>query len=289
MNLVLENGLYTADLSPSHLDRILDIGCGPGDWAIQMGRRFPSSDITAIDIGPFDITPSCIPSNVHFLMDDAEEEWYYPSPFSYIHLRFMSGAFSDWSYIYRQAYRNLRPGGILEILDWDYDICNWPGVESQSFDYFSIFGQAVTTSASTSGYPRNTTHLSPPFTDLKSAGFKSITRQTITLPIGQASAGDDPKQITIGKMISIVLLEGVEAQSLRLLTKYGGWSAEGARELCEKVRGELRSQVDSLFLRIPVVVAKKEDDDNEDDDNKVEEEEEERGEEKANITEKEGK
>jgi len=36
-----------------------------------------------------------------------------------VHLRNMAGAFADWSFIYRQSFSCLRPGGYIEILDFD--------------------------------------------------------------------------------------------------------------------------------------------------------------------------
>jgi len=47
-----------------------------------------------------------IPPNVRFEVDDMEEEWAYPSAsFDYIHMRSMSGSFSDWDRVLEQAYK----------------------------------------------------------------------------------------------------------------------------------------------------------------------------------------
>lgn len=49
--------------------RILDVATGTGDWAIQMGDAFPSSEIIAIDLSP--IQPDDVPPNVSFYVEDA--------------------------------------------------------------------------------------------------------------------------------------------------------------------------------------------------------------------------
>ena len=47
-----------------------------------------------------------VPSNTVFVIDDMEDEWTYPNNhFDYIHMRSLSGSFTDWDAILTQAYR----------------------------------------------------------------------------------------------------------------------------------------------------------------------------------------
>ena len=67
---LLTNSLYLAPLSPSRPPRaILDIATGVGDWAIEMGDRFPKSLIIGTDLSP--IQPAEVPPNVHFFVEDS--------------------------------------------------------------------------------------------------------------------------------------------------------------------------------------------------------------------------
>lgn len=62
--------LYFAPLDkmkPPH--SILDVATGLGDWAIQMGDLFPSSEIIATDLSP--IQPDQVPPNVNFYVEDS--------------------------------------------------------------------------------------------------------------------------------------------------------------------------------------------------------------------------
>src|SRR3979490_1172384 len=43
--------------------RILDVGCGFGNWAIEMANEYPSSQVFGVDIQPGN--PSNLPPNVH--------------------------------------------------------------------------------------------------------------------------------------------------------------------------------------------------------------------------------
>lgn len=84
---------------------------------------FPDCQVTGIDLSPGQPTlyvPSLllslkkytgkliretrVPPNVKFVIDDAEDMWLYQEKFDFIHVRLMSGCFSDWANFLRQAY-----------------------------------------------------------------------------------------------------------------------------------------------------------------------------------------
>src|SRR2546429_9251440 len=41
--------LLPPSLDPSTLHRVLDIGCGPGDWCVEVAEMFPSCEVLGID------------------------------------------------------------------------------------------------------------------------------------------------------------------------------------------------------------------------------------------------
>ncbi|KAL5051217.1 hypothetical protein BDW71DRAFT_194268 [Aspergillus fruticulosus] len=233
--------------------RILDIGTGPGDWAIEMSAAYPNATIIATDIGVFDngLGSTIDLPNVSFQLDDARDEWTYHEPFDLIHLRGLAGAFSDWPAIYRQAFRHLIPGGYIEISDADpaADIVSIPNPEDS---YLSIFTSAMRSAAKTAGYPRDLCHLLPNV--LTTAGFVDVHVIERTIPVGIWP--DDPREKTLGKMALIALLEGLEAYSLRQLTATGDWTEEGVRNLCAKVKMELLA-AGRLTARVKTVTARK--------------------------------
>jgi predicted methyltransferase len=55
------------------------------------------------------------------VIDDIEESWDYPSSqqFDYIHQRSMAGSIANWSALYKQALKNMKPGGWFEIQEFD--------------------------------------------------------------------------------------------------------------------------------------------------------------------------
>jgi hypothetical protein len=51
-----------------------------------VGDKYPEAQITGIDLSP--IQPNFVPENVHFFVDDFEEEWVDPeNKYDYIHVR----------------------------------------------------------------------------------------------------------------------------------------------------------------------------------------------------------
>lgn len=250
--ILLDGRLTTAPLTMES-PRILDIGTGPGDWAIEMSAEHPNATIIASDLGVFDsgLGHLSLP-NVDFQLADAHSQWTYHDPFDLIHIRGLSGAFQDWRSIYHQALTHLKPGGYIEVADAD------PAADTVSFrqaepsSSLRVYASALRAAAAESGYPRDLHHLR---TDaLTAAGFVDVRVLERTIPIGLWP--DDLHEKTLGKMALVALLEGLEAYALRPLTRSGRWSLEDARRLCEKVKRECRG-ADRLTARVRIVTGRK--------------------------------
>ncbi|KAJ5584049.1 uncharacterized protein N7459_003849 [Penicillium hispanicum] len=251
--LILLDGRLTSAPLTTNSPRILDVGTGPGDWAIEMSAEYPNATIIASDLGVFDsgLGHLSLP-NVDFQLADAQTEWTFHDPFDLVHLRGLSGAFQDWHTVYTQAFTHLKPGGYIEVSDVDpaADTISSPAADASS--YLRIYAEALRAAAQETGYPRDLHHLRP--SALIDAGFTDVSVLERTIPVGLWP--DDLHEKTIGKMALIVLLEGLEAYALRPLTRHARWSREAALELCENVKTELLS-ADRLTARVRVVTARK--------------------------------
>ncbi|KAJ5677521.1 uncharacterized protein N7477_003154 [Penicillium maclennaniae] len=117
-NLALNGALFRAPVD-KNIQRALDIGTGTGIWAIDFADSFPSAEVIGTDLSP--IQPSWVPPNLQFLVDDAESPWLYSAgrPFDFIHARDLGGAIANWPRLLRQAYEHLRPGGWIELQEFE--------------------------------------------------------------------------------------------------------------------------------------------------------------------------
>jgi len=115
-------GLYPQQLALAQRSHILDIGCGPGEWALEIAQRFPESRVTGIDISDLMITyarytaESLHITNVQFQVLDARQPLTLPdASFDLVNARFIVGFMSKarWPQLIGECFRLLRPGGIF--------------------------------------------------------------------------------------------------------------------------------------------------------------------------------
>lgn len=94
--------------------RIMDVGTGFGDWAIEAGDRYPSARVIGLDLSP--IQSVWIPPNVEFVVDDVEDNaWIHGSDFDLIHFRIVAVTLKNPAAAAKTAFDNLRPGGWVEF------------------------------------------------------------------------------------------------------------------------------------------------------------------------------
>ena len=229
------------------IDRILDIGSGSGDWAIAMAERYPSCEIIATDIWPFQ--PAGIPPNLMYEIDDARLEWDFLEKFNYIHVRGLAGAFEDWSIIYKQINDVCSDDGVVEITDLSFVRYKVAKPDSALQRYNDVLVEA----ARLAKMSLSLEHLQEQ--NIQAAGFRVFRRVSIEIPIGQGQS--NPQKESLGKLALVTVLEGLEAQSLRLLTTHLGWTVEQVEDLCDQVKEEIMRAGLEPFMICQIVIAKK--------------------------------
>ncbi|CAI2167340.1 13101_t:CDS:2 [Funneliformis geosporum] len=98
---------------------VLDVGCGPGTWLIEMANEFPRSHFTGIDISPV-FPREAKPDNANFLEANLLDGLPFENDsFDYIHMRFLIAAFSksEWETAINELVRVTKVGGIIEIVE----------------------------------------------------------------------------------------------------------------------------------------------------------------------------
>lgn len=169
----LVNGdLYRAPISPSNTHRILDFGTGTGNWAFEMAEAFPHAEIVGTDLSP--IQPVWCPPNCRFFIDDVESEWTYlpHEAFDYIHGRVMAGSISDWDRLLSQIYDHLKPGGWVELQEYECSVWSDDGTH-QRVEAFHEWARKVNDASIQFGKPVNVADVLPQ--KIRDAGFVDVT------------------------------------------------------------------------------------------------------------------
>ena len=191
-----------------------------------MGERYPNAEIIATDISVFQAT--YVPSNVVFQVDDARGEWTYTQLFGFIHIQGLARAFSDWPEIYAKAFRHLKQGGFLEVADFGF-----ARLSGNIRDpYVDVFNGACQSAADKA---RDSVRIGTYEAKRTYSGWLCI-RKTSDYSGAARHLVPDLRKHLLGKMALIAILEGLEAVSLRFLTKQLGWKADDVRELCGRVK-----------------------------------------------------
>ncbi|KAL9552153.1 hypothetical protein MBANPS3_003909 [Mucor bainieri] len=98
---------------------VLDLGCGPGTWLMDVATEYPSSQFIGVDM--CDVFPNNIrPPNVSFQVGNALERLpFSDNTFDFVNIRLFIIALKgeEWPVVIQEAYRILKPGGYLQIVE----------------------------------------------------------------------------------------------------------------------------------------------------------------------------
>ncbi|KEZ44961.1 hypothetical protein SAPIO_CDS2338 [Scedosporium apiospermum] len=244
--LVLDNKLQLAPLGDD-VQRVLDVGCGTGAWAIDFADENPAAEVVGVDLSP--IQPNFLPPNCKFEVDDLIQDWTYPEDhFDFIHVRFMTGCIPDWVEFYKKAMRRMKPGGWIEHVELssiarsddgslkpDTALVKWA-------DIFQKIGAATGKSFSIS-------ETAPDL--IREAGFTNIQHRTLKIPIGTW-----PKDRTLkhwGAWNRQFLLQAIEGLSIRGLTEILGWTFEEAQLYLVQIRADITDPKIHSYIEMIVV------------------------------------
>lgn len=196
---------------------MLDIGTGTGLWAIDFADAYPSASVIATDLSP--IQPTLVPPNVEFQVDDFCNPWTFtPESFDFIHARCIYGSVADYSALYGEVMRHLKPGGWFEqaeisVISRSED-GSIAGTSTERWGPLALecgenFGKSFGIAEDTEKFFRE-------------AGFENVTYRTFKWPIGPWPR--DRRMKEIGAYNRIGWEEGLEGWAMFLFTNYLGVS-----------------------------------------------------------------
>ncbi|EFX02114.1 methyltransferase type 11 [Grosmannia clavigera kw1407] len=147
LTMLMDDKLYLAPL-PEHIDKAIDIGTGTGIWAIQI--------------------------------DDFSKPWTFDeNSVDYVHVRWLSGCVQDWTKLFKEAFRVLKPGGYIESCDFDSNVSSDDGSVNEKMA-LSQWGHIYTEGTKKLGFPMSFHPVGEgrQHNGLRDAGFVDITEKS---------------------------------------------------------------------------------------------------------------
>jgi ubiquinone/menaquinone biosynthesis C-methylase UbiE len=167
---------------------ILDIGCGPGSWAMNISTLFPGADIIGIDISRLMVEyatarASILPEkNVCFEVKDALNPLQFPfenEDYDFINLALASSwvpTVAAWMQLLQQCFAMAQRGGIVAVTESEIALTNSQALNRLQTILLAAF-QASGRSPSVGQSFGVTTHLGR---TLRAAGFQQVTIEVNT-------------------------------------------------------------------------------------------------------------
>ncbi|KAI8364714.1 S-adenosyl-L-methionine-dependent methyltransferase [Radiomyces spectabilis] len=166
--------------------QVLDVGCGPGTWVLEMSTDYGNADFYGVDLCtmfPTTIKPSNAYFHHHNFITDGLP--YADETFDYIHMRLMLCHLSHTQLLklLEEMERVLKPMGHIEILDVDYAIQR-PGPLSETV--FNQYLRDLLRSLNVDMFLSQ--HLSTLLmTQPSDRGFVDVHQERVAIPLGWGS------------------------------------------------------------------------------------------------------
>ncbi|KAF5552644.1 mRNA 3 end-processing YTH1 [Fusarium mexicanum] len=236
--LTFDERLHAAPL-PETLNRAFDAGCGTGIWAIEFADEHPECEVIGVDLSP--IQPSAIPPNASFYVDDLEESWDYSNKFDFVFARFLTGSILDWPKFFSESYKNLNPGGRIEMIDIIYPLLSDDDTLTEG-SALSKWSELLHDIFTKNGRPMDS---ALKYKDqLEEAGFVDVNIVKRKWPLNRWPK--DPKHKQIGTWAQQNTLDALAALSLAVFTRPDGqgglgWSKEEVEVFLTDVRKDIKN------------------------------------------------
>lgn len=180
-------GLFPERPDLSSIRRVLDLGCGPGLWACEVAQVYPHLAVFGMDLSLHRIATARRLAEqqglfqVQFEVMDLLERWQIKAEtFDLVNLRLAQSylRLDHYQEVLRQAWRVLRPGGVMRLTECENTQTTSPTLEQLSH-YYSLALHKIGLGASPDGRQVGITVKLPWL--LRQAGFMQVEQHASVL------------------------------------------------------------------------------------------------------------
>ncbi|KAI9249413.1 S-adenosyl-L-methionine-dependent methyltransferase [Phascolomyces articulosus] len=164
--------------------QVVDIGCGPGTWVLEMATEFPNADFHGVDICP--MFPATIkPNNTFFKQQNILDGLPYPdNSIDFLHVRLMLTSLTQEQAlkILGEIMRVLKPNGYVELRDVEYRVQR-PGPVTDALinrKLYEFFDKSYNIKFDLSHHMSTLLMMSC----RQEGGFVDIHQEKVTVPLG---------------------------------------------------------------------------------------------------------
>ncbi len=146
-------GVLPEQPDPTIFRRVLDVGCGTGDWLIEVAKTYPAVRLlVGVDVSSLMVRYALaqaearqVSDRVHFQAMDALQMLEFPNNyFDLVNLRFGVSFLRtwDWPKLLHEFQRVTRPGGVIRVTDYDQLVASSPALTRLLASLWNAFYQA---------------------------------------------------------------------------------------------------------------------------------------------------
>ncbi|GER85074.1 hypothetical protein KTAU_37100 [Thermogemmatispora aurantia] len=192
--------------------RILDVGCGTGQWAFELAQQFPQAEVVGLDLELVK-APASPPPNYRFVQGDILHGLPFDNDsFDFVHQRLLVLAIplAAWPSAVRELARITAPGGWVELVEVSIHISDLISPAGPANEQFvSLLGQL----SALRGIDSEGMVMRSLDQYLVQAGLINIQRHSIQVPIGDWAGH-------IGALSALDIREGWKAISAPLAARF---------------------------------------------------------------------
>ncbi|KAK1762737.1 S-adenosyl-L-methionine-dependent methyltransferase [Phialemonium atrogriseum] len=234
------------------IQKAIDIGTGTGIWALDFADQFPDTEVIGTDISA--IQPSWVPPNLKFEIEDCTGEWTFaPNSVDYVHIRWLLGSIADWTELFKQAYRCLKPGGYVESFEPDSVMQSDDGTVKET-SAMGQWGKFFEEGGKKLGRPFSVLSDRLQRKGMEGAGFVDIEELDFKTPLGSWPHG--PREKEIGRYSRLVADQDTEGFVLFAANTIG-WTKDEIMVYVSHLRREIRSPKHHGYYQQRIVWARK--------------------------------